>query len=118
MAVSGVRARNFIRGGTASSIFAARRGMSAARPARAAAPAGETAKFGKTTGQDFVKFVSGDKNTKAIRSAVNNLKNMLVEGFMLLNPYKHRLEILLVNLKVQVAVEVAEELVYLEFLLQ
>ena len=82
MAVSGVRARNFIRGGTASSIFAARRGMSAARPARAAAPRGETAKFGKTTGQDFVKFVSGDKNTKAIRSAVNNLKNMLVEGFM------------------------------------
>ena len=82
MAVSGVRARNFIRGGTASSIFAARRGMSVARPARAAAPAGETAKFGKTTGQDFVKFVSGDKNTKAIRSAVNNLKNMLVEGFM------------------------------------
>ena len=80
MAVSGVRARNFIRGGTASSIFAARRGMSVARPARAAAPAGETAKFGKTTGQDFVKFVSGDKNTRAIRSAVNNLKNMLVEG--------------------------------------
>ena len=82
MAVSGVRARNFIRGGTASSIFAARRGMSVARPARAAAPRGETAKFGKTTGQDFVKFVSGDKNTKAIRSAVNNLKNMLVDGFM------------------------------------
>jgi len=81
MAVSGVRARNFIRGGTASSIFAARRGMSAARPARAAAPAGETAKFGKASGRDYANFLTSDKTTKALRSTVVNLKNMLVEGF-------------------------------------
>tara|TARA_B100000035_G_scaffold229288_1_gene197501 strand:+ start:357 stop:1964 length:1608 start_codon:yes stop_codon:yes gene_type:complete len=81
MAVSGVRARNFIRGGTASSIFAARRGMSAARPARAAAPRGETAKFGKASGRDYANFLSSDKTTKALRSTVANLKNMLVEGF-------------------------------------
>ena len=91
MAVSGVRARNFIRGGTASSIFAARRGMSVASPVRARNVKEDPqagSRFGKATGQDYVNFFSGKKNTKAIRGAILNLKNLLVEGFMVAIGYK------------------------------
>ncbi len=111
MAVSGVRARNFIRGGTASSIFAARRGMSAARPARAAAPAGETAKFGKASGRDYANFLTSDKTTKALRSTVANLKNMLVEGFQASKSLQASVGNIAGNSKVQVVGEVAKELV-------
>ena len=91
MAVSGVRARNFIRGGTASSIFAARRGMSVASPVRARNVKEDPqagSRFGKATGQDYVNFFSGKKNTKAIRGAILNLKNLLVEGFMVAKSLK------------------------------
>ena len=81
MAVTGVKARNFIRGG-ASSVFARKRGMVAARPARAAEKDPQSgSRFGKASGNDYVNFFSGKRNTKAIRSAVLNMKNMLVEGF-------------------------------------
>ena len=84
MAVSGARAANFIRGGTASSIFAARRGVTVARPARPAVAEGDPqagSRFGKASGGDYVRFFSGKRSTKALRSAIVNLKSMLVEGF-------------------------------------
>ena len=84
MAVSGARAANFIRGGTASSVFAAKRGMTVARPARPVVAEGDPqagSRFGKASGGDYVRFFSGKRSTKALRSAIVNLKSMLVEGF-------------------------------------
>ena len=84
MAVSGARAANFIRGGTSSSIFAAKRGMTVARPARPVVAEGDPqagSRFGKASGGDYVRFFSGKRSTKALRSAIVNLKSMLVEGF-------------------------------------
>lgn len=85
MRPSGVRAKNFIRGGTASSVFASKRRVLApasSKPSLVEANPQSKSRFGKASGLDYLNFFSGKKNTKAIRSAIVSLKNLLVEGFM------------------------------------
>ena len=89
------RAANFIRGqGGVQSVRGARVNRVRARNVRPAKPQEqlvpqrpnvvrqEGSRFGKATGNDYVKFFGTRENTKRLRLAVNNLKNLLVEGFM------------------------------------
>lgn len=88
MAVSGVRARNFIQPtpGGASAIFARQRGMMvAAAPMTGVAegdPRQRGGRFGKATGRDYANFLGKRENTSVIKQAVNSLKNLLVGTFV------------------------------------
>jgi len=86
MAVSGVRARNFIQPnpGGASAIFQRQRGMVAAAPLATPEVQGDPnekeSRMGKASGRDYAKFLG--KNEGVIKGAVNTLKDLLVGTFI------------------------------------
>jgi len=86
MAVSGVRARNFIQPnpGGASAIFQRQRGMVAAAPLASPEVQGDPnekeSRMGKASGRDYAKFLG--KNEGVIKGAVNTLKDLLVGTFI------------------------------------
>jgi len=87
MAVSGARAKRFIRPAQsgASAVFARQRGMVAAAPSSAmvkADPEEKLKRSGKATGSDYKNFFSSRRNTSAMQKAVNALKGLLVGAFI------------------------------------
>jgi len=83
MAVAGVRAKRFLQPGGANAIFARRRGMVAPAPLKETRQAGQPdPRSGKASGDQYSGFFSNRKNINAIRSALSNLRNVLVEGFI------------------------------------
>ncbi len=87
MAVSGARAKRFIRPAQsgASAVFARQRGMVAAAPSSAmvkADPEEKLKRSGKATGSDYKNFFSSKRNTSAMQKAVNALKGLLVGAFI------------------------------------
>ncbi len=87
MAVSGARAKRFIRPAQsgASAVFARQRGMVPAAPSSAmvkADPEEKLKRSGKATGSDYKNFFSSRRNTSAMQKAVNALKGLLVGAFI------------------------------------
>ena len=83
MAVAGARAKRFLQPGGANAIFARRRGMVAPAPLKETRQAGQPdPRSGKASGDQYSSFFSNRKNVNAIRSALSNLRNVLVEGFI------------------------------------
>ena len=85
MLSSGAKARRFLRPGNANAVFARRRGMVAPSPLKESKiePDKKTkSRFGKATSADFTNFFGNKRTVKAVRGAVNALKEILVETFI------------------------------------
>lgn len=85
MLSSGTKARRFLRPGNANAVFARRRGMLAPSPLKESKvePDKKTkSRFGKATSADFTNFFGNKRTVKAVRGAVNALKEILVETFI------------------------------------
>jgi len=85
MLSSGAKARRFLRPGNADAVFARKRGMIAPSPLKESKvePDKKTkSRFGKATSADFTNFFGNKRTVKAVRGAVNALKEILVETFI------------------------------------